>query len=220
MFFKYKRWVSIVRDSSLGITEFHFLNKDGEVIDMAHREKSVPESNLEGKTIIADADDEEEETPAPRREGNRHGRGNQRRDGHRDQHRDRDQRRDKEPKAPEAEGEAGPADEAERPAGEQRQKGQGGGNNQRRQGGGNNRGRGGDNRQRGDRRQGDNRNQRNRQPGDSKQQGEDNAAASNDNAVPLPPQTPPAETHAPARYEHNHEEPPADTGSEQPGERL
>ncbi len=31
---KYKRWVELVRDSSLGITEFHFLNKDGEEIEM------------------------------------------------------------------------------------------------------------------------------------------------------------------------------------------
>jgi ribonuclease G len=218
MFFKYKRWISIVRDSSLGITEFHFLNKDGEVIDMAHREKSVPESNLEGKTIHTDSsDDEEEETPAPRRDhGHRHGgRGNQRRD----QHRDRDQRREKDAKQPEAEGEAGPSDETERPAGEQRQKGQG--NNQRRQGQ-HNRGRG-DNRQRGDRRQGDNRGQRNqgnRQTGDGKQQTEDGATPSNQNPVPLPPQTPPAETHAPIRIEHNHDEPPADIGNEQSGERL
>jgi ribonuclease G len=31
---KYKRWVALVRDSSLGITEFHFLNKEGEEIEM------------------------------------------------------------------------------------------------------------------------------------------------------------------------------------------
>ena len=31
---KYKKWVELVRDSSLGITEFHFLTKDGEEIEM------------------------------------------------------------------------------------------------------------------------------------------------------------------------------------------
>jgi ribonuclease G len=34
MFWKYKRWVTIVKDSSLGITEFHFLNRDGEEIEL------------------------------------------------------------------------------------------------------------------------------------------------------------------------------------------
>lgn len=33
-FFKYKKWVTLVKDSSLGITEFHFLNKDGEEIEV------------------------------------------------------------------------------------------------------------------------------------------------------------------------------------------
>ncbi len=33
-FFKYKKWVTLVKDSSLGITEFHFLNKDGEEIEI------------------------------------------------------------------------------------------------------------------------------------------------------------------------------------------
>ncbi|MDZ4714966.1 MAG: Rne/Rng family ribonuclease [Cytophagales bacterium] len=33
-FFKYGRSINLVRDSSLGITEFHFLNKDGEEIDL------------------------------------------------------------------------------------------------------------------------------------------------------------------------------------------
>ncbi len=33
-FFKYKRWVNLVKDTSLGIVEFHFLNKDGEEIDL------------------------------------------------------------------------------------------------------------------------------------------------------------------------------------------
>jgi len=34
-FFKYKKWINLVKDSSLGITEFHFLNKDGEEIELA-----------------------------------------------------------------------------------------------------------------------------------------------------------------------------------------
>jgi ribonuclease G len=37
-FFKYKKWVNLVKDSSLGITEFHFLNKDGEEIDLGKQE--------------------------------------------------------------------------------------------------------------------------------------------------------------------------------------
>src|SRR5258706_3743413 len=41
-FFKYKRWVDLVKDSSLGITEFHFLNKDGEEIDLG--QKNEPQS--------------------------------------------------------------------------------------------------------------------------------------------------------------------------------
>jgi ribonuclease G len=39
LFFKYKRWVNLIKDSSLGITEFHFLNKDGEEIDLGNGEK-------------------------------------------------------------------------------------------------------------------------------------------------------------------------------------
>lgn len=31
---KYKRWVRLIKDSSLGITDFHFLNKQGEVIEL------------------------------------------------------------------------------------------------------------------------------------------------------------------------------------------
>ena len=31
---KYKRWVNLVKDTSLGITEFHFLNRDGEEIEL------------------------------------------------------------------------------------------------------------------------------------------------------------------------------------------
>lgn len=42
MFFKYKRWVELVKDSSLGITEFHFLNKDGEEIDLAKSNGTAP----------------------------------------------------------------------------------------------------------------------------------------------------------------------------------
>ncbi len=37
MYFKYRRWVDMVKDSSLGITEFHFLNKDGEEIDLGQK---------------------------------------------------------------------------------------------------------------------------------------------------------------------------------------
>ncbi|MBX2915531.1 MAG: Rne/Rng family ribonuclease [Cyclobacteriaceae bacterium] len=39
-FFKYKKWLTLVKDSSLGITEFHFLNKDGEEIEVGN--KSTP----------------------------------------------------------------------------------------------------------------------------------------------------------------------------------
>jgi len=42
MYFKYKRWVDMVKDSSLGVTEFHFLNKDGEEIDLG--QKNEPQS--------------------------------------------------------------------------------------------------------------------------------------------------------------------------------
>ncbi len=44
-FFKYKKWVNLVKDSSLGITEFHFLNKDGEEIHLGKSEK--PEKVIE-----------------------------------------------------------------------------------------------------------------------------------------------------------------------------
>ncbi len=33
----YRRWVEMVKDSSLGVTEFHFLNKDGEEIDLGQK---------------------------------------------------------------------------------------------------------------------------------------------------------------------------------------
>jgi ribonuclease G len=39
LFFKYKRWLTLVKDSSLGITEFHFLNKDGEEFDLGNDNK-------------------------------------------------------------------------------------------------------------------------------------------------------------------------------------
>jgi len=39
LYFKYKRWVEMVKDSSLGIVEFHFLNKDGEEIDLGQKER-------------------------------------------------------------------------------------------------------------------------------------------------------------------------------------
>ncbi|MBS1491653.1 MAG: Rne/Rng family ribonuclease [Bacteroidetes bacterium] len=39
LYFKYKRWVDLVKDSSLAITEFHFLNKDGEEIELGQKEK-------------------------------------------------------------------------------------------------------------------------------------------------------------------------------------
>lgn len=54
MFFKYKKWVKIVKDSSLGITEFHFLNKDGEEIDVAQKEKITPETLADIKASIAE----------------------------------------------------------------------------------------------------------------------------------------------------------------------
>jgi ribonuclease G len=33
-YFKYKRWVNIVMDSSMAVTEFKFLNKEGEEIQL------------------------------------------------------------------------------------------------------------------------------------------------------------------------------------------
>ncbi len=41
LYLKYKHWVDMVRDSSLGITEFHFLNKDGEEIDLGQKNEPV-----------------------------------------------------------------------------------------------------------------------------------------------------------------------------------
>ncbi len=40
-YFKYKRWVTLIKDTSLAITEFKFLNRDGEEIEVA-QEKSAP----------------------------------------------------------------------------------------------------------------------------------------------------------------------------------
>lgn len=48
---KYRRWINLVKDTSLGITEFHFLNRDGEEIELAaqlngkekEREKEITE---------------------------------------------------------------------------------------------------------------------------------------------------------------------------------
>jgi ribonuclease G len=40
-FFKYKRWVTLVKDSSLAITEFKFLNPDGEEIELANQANTV-----------------------------------------------------------------------------------------------------------------------------------------------------------------------------------
>ncbi|MFZ9980581.1 MAG: Rne/Rng family ribonuclease [Cyclobacteriaceae bacterium] len=53
--FKYRRWLSLVRDTSLGITEFHFLNRDGEIIDIGIKSEGpkVP--------IVIDGDEDEED---------------------------------------------------------------------------------------------------------------------------------------------------------------
>ncbi|MCE7862295.1 MAG: Rne/Rng family ribonuclease [Bacteroidetes bacterium CHB5] len=40
-FFKYKKWLTLVRDSSLGITEFHFLNRDGEEIEVGNKNNAI-----------------------------------------------------------------------------------------------------------------------------------------------------------------------------------
>jgi len=39
---KYRRPITLVKDSSLGITEFHFLNKDGEEIVLGGQQKGHP----------------------------------------------------------------------------------------------------------------------------------------------------------------------------------
>lgn len=51
--FKYRRWLNLVRDTSLGITEFHFLNRDGEVIDIG--------TKSEGPKVPIEIDGDEEE---------------------------------------------------------------------------------------------------------------------------------------------------------------
>jgi ribonuclease G len=40
-FFKYKRWVTLVKDSSMAITEFKFLTKDGEEIEILQQSTSA-----------------------------------------------------------------------------------------------------------------------------------------------------------------------------------
>jgi ribonuclease G len=53
---KYRKWVNLVRDSSLGITEFHFLSKDGEEIEMgvsqAIKEKEKEKEKSEVKEEV------------------------------------------------------------------------------------------------------------------------------------------------------------------------
>lgn len=54
LFFKYKRWVRLVKDSSLGITQFHFLNKDGEEIELSpgsKKEARVPDESMEEELV-------------------------------------------------------------------------------------------------------------------------------------------------------------------------
>jgi ribonuclease G len=36
-YFKYKRWIRLVKDTSMAIIEFKFLNKEGEEIDLNHQ---------------------------------------------------------------------------------------------------------------------------------------------------------------------------------------
>ena len=52
IWFKYRRWVKMVKDSSLGITNFHFLNAEGEEI-AARSERRTP--------VISDEEADEEE---------------------------------------------------------------------------------------------------------------------------------------------------------------
>jgi ribonuclease G len=40
-YFKYKRWVTLVKDTSLAMTEFKFLNRDGEEIELAQQQQTV-----------------------------------------------------------------------------------------------------------------------------------------------------------------------------------
>jgi ribonuclease G len=181
MFFKYKRWVKIVKDSSLGITEFHFLNKDGEVIDMAHKEKPLLESPLEAKALTEEPEGDEEEETIPRKQhqhGHRHGKGGQQR---------RDQNQQREQKQPSADKEGDGEGSEDK---EQQQRPQKQGQNQRRDG---HHGRRNDNRHRGDRRHGDNRQQRNKPQNDNRQSPEEKSAG---NVAPVAPDlTSPPESH-------------------------
>lgn len=49
-YLKYKRWVTLVKDTSLGITEFHFLNKDGEEFELG--QKAVESPVEESRTAV------------------------------------------------------------------------------------------------------------------------------------------------------------------------
>jgi ribonuclease G len=60
---KYKRWVNLVKDTSLGITEFHFLNKDGEEIEMGLT-RNKDKSKLIEKTEKEEKEEKEEEVEA------------------------------------------------------------------------------------------------------------------------------------------------------------
>ena len=40
-YFKYKRWVTMIKDSSLAVTEFKFLNPDGEEIELANQANTI-----------------------------------------------------------------------------------------------------------------------------------------------------------------------------------
>ena len=40
-YLKYKRWVTLVKDSSLAVTEFRFLNRDGEEIELANQANTI-----------------------------------------------------------------------------------------------------------------------------------------------------------------------------------
>jgi ribonuclease G len=40
-YFKYKRWVTLVKDTSMAMTEFKFLNRDGEEIELAQQQQTV-----------------------------------------------------------------------------------------------------------------------------------------------------------------------------------
>jgi ribonuclease G len=48
---KYRRWVELVRDSSLGITEFHFLNRDGEEIEIGPQSSPSKEKEKDTEEI-------------------------------------------------------------------------------------------------------------------------------------------------------------------------